>query len=80
MEQGDENPATRATESVAESNGATAGVHILNTETKDLCVGLNNGGKGLVELPNSDVGLGKAGLLENFLNNSGRCNGEVNGV
>jgi hypothetical protein len=65
---------------MSESDGAAARVYVFNSEAKDLRVGLDDGGKGLVELPYCDVGLGKTGLLDELLNNRGRSNWEVDGV
>ena len=40
---------------MTQSNSTTSWVHIVRAETKDLGIGLDNGSKGLVELPDSDV-------------------------
>lgn len=55
MQQSNQYPASRAAESVAESNGSTAGVDICGLEAQELCVGLDDCGEGLVEFPDGDV-------------------------
>jgi hypothetical protein len=65
---------------MSESDGASAGVYVLNTETENLSIGLDNSCKSLVELPDRDIGFREAGLLEELLNNSRRCDGEVDRV
>jgi hypothetical protein len=65
---------------VPKGNGSAAGIDILDAETEDLSVGLYDGGEGLVELPDRDIGLGESGLLEELVDYGGGCNGEVNGI
>jgi hypothetical protein len=49
---------------VAERNSSSPRVNVVNTETKDLGVGFDDGGKCFVELPDGDVFFLKARLLE----------------
>ena len=45
---------------MTQCDGATSGINIVNPEAEDLGVGFNYGGEGFVELPDGNVGLGKA--------------------
>jgi hypothetical protein len=80
MQQRNQDPATRAPERVAERNRASSWVDIIGTETKDLGVGFDDHGEGFVELPDGDVFLLEAGLLEELLDAGGGGDGEVDGV
>jgi hypothetical protein len=40
---------------MSQSNSSTPRVYIVGAETKDLGVGLDDGGEGFVELPDGDV-------------------------
>lgn len=80
MQQRDEDPATRATQRMAQRNGATTRVHVVVTQSEDLAVGFDDGCECLVEFPHGDIGFGEAGLLEELLDDSGGRDGEVDRV
>jgi hypothetical protein len=66
VQQRDEDAAPRAAERVAQRNGAAARVHLVIVQADQLAVCFDDGGEGLVEFPDGDVGLGEAGLREEF--------------
>lgn len=80
MQQGDQDPASRAAEGVSQRDGTTSWVHVVGAETEDLGVGLDDRSKGLIELPDGDVFFGKTGFSKELLNTGGRCDREVDGV
>ena len=65
---------------MSQCDSSSSWVYIVLTETEDLGVGFDHGGEGFVELPDGDVFLLQAGLLEELLD--ARCggDGEVNGI
>jgi hypothetical protein len=65
---------------VSERNRSSSWVDVVSSETEDLGVGLDDGGEGLVELPDGDVLLLQAGLLEQLLDAGCGGDGEVDGV
>lgn len=65
---------------MSQRNSASSRVDVVASETEDLGVGFDDGGKGFVELPDGDVVLFQAGLFEEFLDAGCRGDGEVDGV
>lgn len=65
---------------MTERDGASAWVHVVSAEPKDLGVGFDDGSERFVELPDGDVFLFEAGLREQLLDAGGWCDGEVDGV
>lgn len=80
MQQRNQYPATRAAQRVTKRNSSTPGVDVVGAETEDFGVGLDDGGKGFVELPDGDVFLLQTGLLQKLLDAGGGGDGEVDGV
>lgn len=80
VQQSDQYPASRAAESVSKGNGSTPRVHVGGLKTQDLCIGFDDGGKGLVEFPDRDVFFGKSGLLQELLDARGGCDGKINRI
>jgi hypothetical protein len=65
---------------VTQCDGTSPRVDVVDTQAEDLCVGFDDCGEGLVELPDGNVGFREAGLLEELLDDGGRSNGKVDGV
>lgn len=80
MQKRGEDTGTRATKGVAQRDGATQRVDLGALKTEDLCVGKNDTGKGLVELPDGNLVLGDASALKGNGDSLGGGNREVNGV
>jgi len=80
MQQSNQYPATRAAKRVSQRNSASSWIDVVASQAEDLGVGLDDGGEGLVEFPDGDVFLFKAGLFEELFNAGGGGDGEVDGV
>lgn len=80
MQQSHQDPTSGATQSMSQRNGSAPGVDIVGAQSQNLGIRLDHGGEGLVELPDGDVGLGQAGLLEHDGDDLGGGDGEVDGV
>lgn len=65
---------------MTQGDSSSTGVDILGAKAEDLCVGLDDSGEGLVELPDGDVFLLQARLLEELLDAGRGGDGEVNWV
>jgi hypothetical protein len=65
---------------VSECNSTSSWVDVVSSEAEYLGVGLDDGGKSFVELPDGNVFLLQARLLEELLNTGGGGDGEVDGV
>jgi hypothetical protein len=65
---------------VSERNGSTSWVHVVGPKPDDLGVGFDDGGEGLVELPDGDVFFLQAGLLEELLDDRRGRDGKIDGV
>jgi hypothetical protein len=65
---------------VSESDSASSWVDVVTSQTEDFGVGFDHGSESLVELPDGNVFLLEAGLLEELVNAGGGGNGEVDGI
>lgn len=65
---------------MTQRNSSTARVDIVGSQTKDLGVGLDDGSEGLVEFPDCDIFFLEARLGEEFLDDGGGGDGEVNWI
>jgi hypothetical protein len=64
MQQRDQDPASRATQRMAQRNRATPWVHIISAQSKDLSIRFDDSGESFVEFPDRNVFLLQAGLLQ----------------
>jgi len=80
MQQCNQYSTTRATKRVAQCDGATSRVDIVDAEVENFGIGFDDSSKGFVELPDGNVRLGEAGLFQELLDDGGGGNGEVDGV
>jgi hypothetical protein len=64
MQQRNQYPATRTTESVAESDSTSSRVHVVDTKAKNLCICFDDSGESFVELPDGDVRFGESRLFQ----------------
>lgn len=79
VDEGDDDTGAGASDGVAEGDGTTADVDLGAVEAEDLLGGNGDDGEGLVELPEGDVLLGDAGVLEGDGDGEGGGGGEVDG-
>jgi hypothetical protein len=74
-----DDPRTRRTESVTESDSATEDVELLSGNVEELLVGDGDGGESLVDLELGDLVDGETGALEGSGDGASGSNGEVDG-
>jgi len=65
---------------VSERNGPSSWIYVVGPKPDDLGIGLNDGGKSLVELPDGDIFLAQAGLFEELLDDRRGRDGEVDRI
>lgn len=79
VNEGNDDPRSRRTESMTESDSATEDVELLSGDVEELLVGDGDGGERLVDLEFGDLVDGETGALEGGRDGTGGSDGEVDG-